>query len=197
MIHEIRGLCRQLHGVRVLHINSTAVGGGVAELLYSIVPLEVECGLEAEWRLLAADPKPFDVTKAFHNGLQGQKVGLSDADLQLYLRENEHSAQLLNPADYDVIVVHDPQPAALPHFVSLNQDRWVWRCHIDSSAPDPDVWRFLRPFVEVYDSAIFTRREFAPWDLAGPTLNVIAPEGRHGYPADLDNTHDRPRASHP
>src|SRR5579871_6723675 len=174
LIHEIRDLCRQLRGVRLLHLNSTALGGGVAELLYTMVPLERECGLDAEWRLLAASPELFRVTKSFHNGLQSEHVQLEQKDLDLYLHENERSAQLLVADDYDVIIVHDPQPAAVLHFAGFKHTRWVWRCHIDSSAPDPAVWEFMRTFVEEYDAAVFTKPEFVPWDLAGPTLHFIA-----------------------
>ena len=175
MAREIRQLARDLQGVRLMQLNSTANGGGVAELLYSLVPLEVECGLQAEWCLLSAEPEFFGVTKGFHNAMQGQRVEQSDAGLALYLEENERSAKMLAADEYDVIIVHDPQPVAVRHFAQSSRAHWIWRCHIDSSAPDPGVWTFLQPFVEEYDVTVFTKAEFAPWDLAGPARRVITP----------------------
>ena len=174
-IEEARSLARSLKGLRVLHLNSTAAGGGVAELLNSLVPLEADCGLDVQWRLLCPDAELFKVTKGFHNALQGQAWPLTADGKNTYLARNRHCAAMLSPTEYDVLIIHDPQPAAIPHFSGPNHAKWVWRCHIDSSQPNPEVWDFLRPYVNGYDAAVFTMREFVPPDLQGPALHFIPP----------------------
>jgi trehalose synthase len=172
-ISAIRDLAHELRGLRVLELSSTATGGGVAELLASLVPLERDLGLETEWRLIAGDPAFFEVTKRIHNGMQGMDIDLSEAERIEYLGHNEAIAEL-GRERWDVVVVHDPQPAALRSFVDRTPAKWVWRCHIDSSSPDPEVWGFLRPYVERHDHAIFTLDAFVPPDLEVAS-SLIAP----------------------
>jgi trehalose synthase len=174
-VEEARTLARELGGLRLLHLNSTATGGGVAELLNSLVPLEADCGLDVQWRLLCPSDELFKVTKGFHNALQGQEWPLDAQGKEIYLDHNRHCAAMLDPDDYDVVIVHDPQPAAFLHFVAANHARWVWRCHIDSSQPNDAVWQFLRPYVSQYDAAIFTMKEFVPPGFSGPRLHLIPP----------------------
>ena len=174
-IEEAQALARDLKGLRLLHINSTASGGGVAELLNSLVPLEADCGLDIEWRLLCPDDELFKVTKGFHNALQGQDWPLDTNGKDVYLGHNRHCSTMLTPGEYDVVIVHDPQPAAIPHFTDSNHAKWVWRCHIDSSQPSAGVWDFLRPYVNEYDAAVFTMKEFVPPDFSGPQLHFIPP----------------------
>jgi trehalose synthase len=174
-VEEARTLARELGGLRLLHLSSTATGGGVAELLNSLVPLEADCGLDVQWRLLCPSDELFKVTKGFHNALQGQEWPLDAQGKEIYLGHNRHCAAMLDPDDYDVVIVHDPQPAAFPHFVDANHARWVWRCHIDSSQPNDAVWQFLRPYVSEYDAAVFTMKEFVPPDLSDPKLHFIPP----------------------
>lgn len=175
LIEEAQTIGEALKGLRVLHVNSTASGGGVAELLNSIVPLEVVVGLDVEWRLLCPDEDLFKVTKGFHNALQGQATELSQVGKETYLARNDHCAAMLSVDDYDVVIIHDPQPAALPHFMDPNHTKWVWRCHVDSSQPDQGVWGFLRPYIEQFDAAVFTMQEFVHPDLRGPELFFIPP----------------------
>jgi trehalose synthase len=174
-VEEARTLARALGGLRLLHLSSTATGGGVAELLNSLVPLEADCGLDVQWRLLCPSDELFKVTKGFHNALQGQEWPIDAQGKETYLDHNRHCAAMLDPDDYDVVIVHDPQPAAFPHFVGANQARWVWRCHIDSSQPNEAMWQFLRPYVSQYDAAVFTMKGFVPPDLSGPRLHLIPP----------------------
>ena len=174
-VEEARTLARELGGLRLLHLSSTATGGGVAELLNSLVPLEADCGLDVQWRLLCPSDELFKVTKGFHNALQGQEWPLDAQGKEIYLSHNRHCAAMLDPDDYDVVIVHDPQPAAFPHFVGANHARWVWRCHIDPSQPNDAVWQFLHPYVSQYDAAIFTMKEFVPPGLSGPRLHFIPP----------------------
>ncbi len=173
-IAELRALAEPLRGRRVLHLNATPYGGGVSELLRSLVPLLNGLGIEAEWRVIAADTPFFRVTKLLHNALQGAKVALSDADRQTYLAGNRANA---TPVDtpYDFVFVNDPQPAAVRRFAPTLGKHWIWRCHIDTSAADPDAWEFLHPFVREYDASIFTMREFVPPDLDTGLIAISAP----------------------
>lgn len=159
IIDEIEALSRELEGVRVCHLNSTGFGGGVAELLARLVPLARALGIDADWRLLQGTPEFFHVTKAFHNALQGSAHPLSESDKAIYLHVNRESAKLLE-SDYDVFVVHDPQPAAFREAVGPNGAKWIWRCHIDTSSPNHEVAEFLGPFLGGYDAVVFTMKEF-------------------------------------
>jgi trehalose synthase len=173
VVSELRALAEPLRGLRVLELSSTATGGGVAELLSSLVPLQRDLGLEAEWRVIAGDPAFFSVTKRLHNGLQGLPVELGERDRGAYLGHNATYAAALQDAPFDVVIVHDPQPAAVRTFLPEHPGRWLWRCHVDSSAPDPDTWAFLRPFVDQHHRAIFTLESFVPPDLRPPTTTIV------------------------
>jgi trehalose synthase len=174
-VAQIRELAVPLRGARVLELSSTATGGGVAELLSSLVPLQRDVGLRVDWQIIPGDAEFFEFTKRLHNGLQGMPFHATPDDEAEYLRHNRTYAASLASGEWDAIVMHDPQPAAARSLAHANDAaRWVWRCHIDSSAPDPDAWAFLRPFVELYDRAIFTLDSFAPADLTVP-VTVIAP----------------------
>lgn len=159
LIDELMALARELSGVRICHLNSTALGGGVAELLSRYLPLLQTFGLSADWRIIHGTREFFVVTKAFHNALQGARCDLTEADRRIYLQANEESAKLIG-REYDVYIVHDPQPAAIRHFIGENRAKWIWRCHIDSSSPDPNVSQFFKPFIEAYDALVFTMPEF-------------------------------------
>ena len=173
-VEEIMSVARGLKGLRLLHVNSTAFGGGVAELLNSLVALEVDAGLKAEWRVLEKNERFFEITKKIHNALQGKRDGLTEAEKNFYLETNEHYAKQLNN-HFDAIIVHDPQPAAIHRFAPKSISKWIWRCHIDTSQPDPEVWAFLQPLLQEYDAAIFTMRQFAPPGFTGPFLAFIPP----------------------
>ncbi len=174
LIDELKGLAAELSGIRLCHINSTAAGGGVAELLGREIPLLQALGLAADWRLIHGDPEFFQVTKGFHNALQGGVFPLTREAQETYLEHNRASAELLE-GDYDVSIVHDPQPAALRHFARARKGVWIWRCHIDSSDPNPEVWAFLRPFIEEYDAVVFTLEAFRPLDLQVGRVAFIPP----------------------
>lgn len=174
LIEEIRAVARTLKDARVLHINSTASGGGVAELLTSLVSLERDCGLAVEWRVLCKHEGLFKATKHFHNALQGMAFHLTPEIEQVYLERNRHCAAMLGDG-YDIAIIHDPQPAAIPHFVKFSGTKWVWRCHIDTSQPSREVWDLLRPFVQAYDMAVFTMPDFVPADLSGPAVQFVLP----------------------
>ncbi len=147
-------------------INSTAVGGGVAEMLNRVVPLLNELGVQARWEVIKGGDDFFDITKAFHNALQGKEESFQQQVFKTYLAYNEMNNNAM-AFDEDLIVVHDPQPVALILWNKHRSNKWVWRCHIDMSRPNRQVWEFLRPFVEQYDGAIFSSPLFSP-ELAIP-----------------------------
>lgn len=171
-IAELRELAHPLRGLRVLELSSTATGGGVAEMLSSLVPLERDLGIAAEWRIIAGDPRFFEVTKKIHNGLQGMPVDLADDERRAYLDLNEATALSL-AYEWDVVIVHDPQPAPIRSFVPEAGGHWIWRCHVDTSSAHQPVWEFMRPFVDMHDLAAFTLDSFVPAGLKIPTLAVL------------------------
>ena len=171
---ELSALAHDLRDVRICHLNSTSSGGGVAELLSRYVPMLQALGVSAEWRLIHGQPEFFTITKAFHNALQGGHYDLGEVEQKLYLDVNEQSAEALS-TDYDVYVVHDPQPAAFRHFTGPRIAKWIWRCHIDSSSPDEQVSGFLRPYLEEYDAVVFTMPEFLLPGLRAQRAAFIAP----------------------
>jgi trehalose synthase len=175
LTNEIRELSKVLQGVRICNVNATAAGGGVAELLSRMIPVHLALGVPTDWRLIYGDRDFFTITKSFHNALQGGKLHLTEATKQTYLEHNRQSAEML-PDDYDVYIVHDPQPAAIRHFKNAaNRHKWIWRCHIDSSLPNGEVWHFLHPYVQAYDSAVFTMKAFQPSDLDLARVAFIPP----------------------
>src|SRR5690348_10411134 len=164
VIAELEQLAKPLQGARVLHINATAYGGGVAEMLHTLVPLMRDVGLEAEWRIISGTDDFFAVTKAMHNALQGMNLDLSPAMEATYLHANVDNAAYFKD-DFDFVIVHDPQPAALRMLRAGAPGKWIWRCHIDLTAASQQYWGFLRPFVERYDAAIFTMPDYVKNDL--------------------------------
>ena len=173
-IEELRSLAARLKGARVLHINSTAYGGGVAELLRSHVPLLRSLGIDVDWMIIRGDDAFFSVTKGFHNALQGGEYHLDDRAKELYLANNSRNARYLD-GDYDYIVIHDPQPAAVRLLHGNGNARWVWRCHIDTSSPNPEVWQFLRPYLEGYDALIFTMERYVSPDFPMNKVSIMPP----------------------
>jgi trehalose synthase len=159
-LRELRLLARPLAGIRLQHINSTAVGGGVAEILTRLVPLMREVGLDAHWTVLDGGPDFFRVTKAFHNALHGQPAEITLPMLECYTQVLRRNCGKIDAAA-DFVVLHDPQPAGLTEFRQDHRGRWIWRCHIDLSLADPMVWGFLRPYVERCDAAVFHLQDYA------------------------------------
>lgn len=158
-IDLLRRLAEQVIGRSMLHVNSTRIGGGVAEMLQRYVPLFAELGIEPRWEVLSGSGKFFHVTKAFHNALQGQELVFTDDMLQAYVDTNRSNASRLN-LDADLVIIHDPQPVALIESAARRAP-WVWRCHIDVAHPQRRAWSFLRDYVAKYDAAIFSLPKFA------------------------------------
>lgn len=174
LLDELLPVARDLQGLRILNLNATPYGGGVSELLRSTVPLLNDLGMVAEWKIISGDQDFFNVTKTIHNGLQGGKGSLSKDDQSLYVETAGRNAAMLEE-EYDVVFVHDPQPAPIPALRGKGKSHWVWRCHIDTSSPNPDVWAFIRQWLSVYDAAIFTMDEFASADFPVDSVEIIPP----------------------
>jgi trehalose synthase len=175
LIQEILDLAGELTGARVVHINATAFGGGVAEMLQSLVPLMTDVGLQAEWRVIAGEAEFFNVTKSFHNGLQGMDLRLTPEMKSVWERYNLSNAQAFE-GDYDFVVVHDPQPAGLRHYHRDGAGgNWIWRSHIDTSHPNMEYWEFLVPFLRTYQAAVFSMSQYVGVGLDFPELAVIRP----------------------
>jgi len=159
-LDELYFLATAVRGKNVKMVNSTAVGGGVAEMLNRLVPLLDELEVHTRWEVITGGNDFFEVTKSFHNALHGAEYTLTQAAKDVFLQHNELNRQRMS-FDEDVIVIHDPQPAGLIASKKDHAARWGWRCHIDLSNPNPDVWSFLKPFVEQYDATIFSSPSFA------------------------------------
>jgi trehalose synthase len=165
VIADLHRRALDLQGKRVVHVNSTAQGGGVAEILQALVPLMNDVGLEAGWRVLVGSDDFFGVTKKFHNGLQGEAVRLSDDEKRIYTRTNEDFAQYTHISRHDAIIVHDPQPLPLISFYEKRQP-WIWRCHIDLTEPDPGLWGFLKGYITRYDRMIVSHPQYRRPDVS-------------------------------
>ncbi len=171
---QIRALAEPLQGKRVLHLSATAFGGGVAEILYTLVPLMRDAGLDAEWRVIYGQDEFFDVTKTIHNALQGDSTGLSDEQQETFRRYNRLNAEALE-GTYDAVIVHDPQPAAVIEHARGSATHWIWRCHIDLSEPNRSVLDFLLPWLGRYDATVFHRRQYVPSGNGLPAAYIWPP----------------------
>jgi trehalose synthase len=190
-VEELRTLAGPLEGAVVDMVNSTAVGGGVAEILNRLLPLARELGLEARWHVMEGAPEFYDVTKGFHNALHGNAHSFRPRDFDIFLEYNRRNRERLS-LDGRFVVIHDPQPAA---FIETrrpdSQQTWIWRCHIDLSRPNPAVWKFLEPFVSRYDAAIFSSPEFSrqlpiPQYLFYPSIDPLSDKNRDLDPAFIE-----------
>jgi trehalose synthase len=159
-IEELRALAKPLRGRSIEMINSTSVGGGVAEILCRLLPLGEELGLNMKWDVMTAGDDFFEVTKSFHNALHGAPYRATARDFEVFRDYSERNRARL-PLDAEFMVIHDPQPAALIEGRKKNANHWVWRCHIDLSHPNQAVWDFLEPFVAGYDGSMFSSPEFS------------------------------------
>ncbi|MDQ3999561.1 MAG: glycosyltransferase [Actinomycetota bacterium] len=176
LYEELQDLSERLKGVRVLHVNATSFGGGVAEILYTLVPLMCDVGLQAEWGVMFGAEPFYNVTKNFHNALQGAPYELSIDARAIYEEYNRQSAKALEN-EWDIVYVHDPQPALLKHFSGglSPETKWIWRCHLDTSTPNREVLDYLSPYIKDYDAQVYTMEEYTPPNLDLPGLVIIPP----------------------
>ena len=163
VISDIVKMAKNLYGLRVLHINSTYYGGGVAEMLYSLIPLLNDVGVSVDWRILRGTPEFFTITKKFHNAIQGDQINLSDIKKTLYIQNNQDFASYCQ-IDADCVIIHDPQPLPLIRFYKRKQP-WIWRCHVDLSRPNPQLWDYLKGFILRYDRVIVSDCRYMKEDL--------------------------------
>jgi trehalose synthase len=179
-VERVRSLAEPLRHARVVHINATAYGGGVAEVLATHVPLLRSAGLDAEWQVMRGSDEFFAITKSVHNALQGASIKWGQRLRGAYMERVLDNAMNLE-GHYDFVIVHDPQPVAMLSLLrdslfSRSETRWIWRCHIDLTDANTEVWEFFRPFVELHDAAVFTMPEFVPKSLSMERV-VHAPPG--------------------
>jgi trehalose synthase len=194
-IGSLRVFARQLQGRRVKMVNSTSVGGGVAEILNRLVPLLDEIGIPTRWDVLKGGNQFFAVTKAFHNALHGAPYEGTADWFDVFLAVNEENRRHME-FDEDMVVIHDPQPVALVQARDGSKGRWIWRCHLDLSHPSREVWEFLRPFVERYDASAFSDPAFTqglkiPQYLLYPTIDPLADKNRELEPEVVSEVLER------
>ena len=193
-LDEIHFLARQLRGKTVKMVNSTAVGGGVAEILNRLIPLMNELEIHTRWDVITGGNDFYEVTKGFHNALHGGDYNLTQQIKDIFMSYNEQNRQRMEFAE-DLFVIHDPQPAGLIRSKSHNRGKWIWRCHIDLSNPHQGVWDFLKPMVEQYDAAIFsapafTRQLSIPQYLFYPSIDPLSEKNRELPEAYIDKVCD-------
>ncbi|MCC6862605.1 MAG: glycosyltransferase [Bryobacterales bacterium] len=182
VIDEMKVVAARVGSRSLQNINSTPVGGGVAEILTRFIPLLRELGIDATWDVIKGNQAFFNVTKAFHNALHGKQEEISEEMLEVFRETTEANLREMNLTG-DVILVHDPQPAGLIAKKKEIGRQWIWRCHIDISSPDRRVWNFLRPWVEQYDASIFSMPDFAqelsiPQYLVAPSIDPLSDKNK-------------------
>ncbi len=190
ILYDIYHKASRLNGKHILNINSTYQGGGVAEILSSLVPLMNDIGVDAGWRILHGNPDFFTITKKFHNALQGQRMNLSKMKQTLYKQTNESFA-VYTHIDHDCVIIHDPQPLPLIKYQRKTQP-WVWRCHIDLSNPIEEIWDFLKGFIIRYDKVIISNEQYRSENLPveqkiiPPAIDPLSPKNMDLSQKDID-----------
>ncbi len=180
VLSSIYRKARKLSGKHILHINATYQGGGVAEILGSVVVLMNDLGIDVGWRILHGSPDFFGITKKFHNALQGAPINLTEMKKRLYIRANEDFS-LFTHIDHDCVIVHDPQPLPLIKYYAKKQP-WIWRCHIDLSTSNSELWDFLKKFILRYDLMIISSEKYRRQDLPveqriiHPAIDPLSPK---------------------
>jgi len=174
VVDEIRELAAPLEGKRVLHVSATAFGGGVSEILHTLVPLMRDVGLETSWQIIMGREEFFNATKLLHNSLQGDPSSLSPSQWELFDHYNKINAESLE-GDWDFVIVHDPQPVGMRHGAREHGKHWIWRCHIDLSEPNPDPIERLLPFISEYEASVWHMEQYVPRGLDGQGSVQIVP----------------------
>lgn len=178
VIEHLRQLAEPLQGMRVVHVNSTRAGGGVAEILHKLVPLMQHLDIDTRWEVLTGSGEFFSATKAFHNALQGNRIPVGRSMFETYRETNAQNAESLRETleEADFVFIHDPQPAALLQYCPKRRGKWVWRCHIDASHPYRPVWQYMRNIVSEYDASIFSL----------PAFSQVLPHPQYLIPPSID-----------
>ena len=194
-VDDLFKIAKGLEGKIITNINSTAVGGGVAEILTRMVPLLRELGVDARWEVIKGDDRFFNITKKIHNALHGVDVALSEEEVDYFLEVDRENAENIN-LEGDVVFVHDPQPIALVEKKAQLGNKWLWRCHIDFSHPKEWVWNFLRFYIEKYDAAVFSAPAFARalsinQILISPSIDPLSEKNRELNEEEINTVFDR------
>jgi trehalose synthase len=191
LIEEIRNLADGLQGLKVLHLSATAFGGGVSEILYALIPLMRDVGLEAEWQVMLGREEFYNATKRLHNALQGHPTSITDQEWKVYERYNALNATEI-AGGWDVVIIHDPQPAAIRTHVPQKARVWIWRCHIDLSEPNQEALDRLVPLLGEYDTSVYHLEQYVPAALDGadgvkivpPAIDPLSPKNMQLSPED-------------
>lgn len=189
-VEELRLLASKLEGKTVRNVNSTAVGGGVAEILTRMIPLLKDLGIDAQWSVIKGNERFFAVTKNMHNALHGVDVPVSGDDLDFFVDVNRQNAAEMDLAS-DILFIHDPQPIALVERKGQFGGKWIWRCHIDFTDPRPEVWDFLKGYIERYDGAVFSAPAFSRslsirQALISPSIDPLSDKNRDLSEEEID-----------
>ncbi len=172
VIREIEILAKRLKGIKVLHVNSTREGGGVAEILHRLVLLMNEVGVKTDWKVIKGDKKFFTFTKKLHNLLHMPgRFEIDSEEVVYYLKITYENFERIDTENYDVVIIHDPQPMGLIA-KKVKGQKWIWRCHVDTSTPDPAAWKFIETFINAYDACIFHMPEFVYEKIKIPTFTI-------------------------
>lgn len=195
VIDELKLLAAKLEGKKVMNINSTLIGGGVAEILSGMIPLLRQLGVDARWEAIKGNERFFNITKNFHNALHGVPVEFSRDDFEFFLAVNRENAATMN-FDSDIMFVHDPQPIALIEQREALGGKWVWRCHIDFTGPQQDVIDFLKSYIERYDALVFSAPAFAlrtnlPQALISPSIDPLSDKNRELHQETINEVLER------
>ncbi|MFC1559961.1 glycosyltransferase [Candidatus Margulisiibacteriota bacterium] len=182
VIDELRILARPFYKKTIKMVNSTRVGGGVAEILNRLIPLFNELEIDVKWEVIEGNEEFFDITKSFHNAIHGEKMNVTKGILDSFIETNRQNAAKMS-FNEDIIVIHDPQPIIMIEKKSNNNSKWIWRCHIDTSHSQPEVWDFLKGYVEKYDASIFSSPNFSkslsiPQFLVSPSIDPLSEKNR-------------------
>jgi len=189
VVQRIRNKADKLKGLRVANFNSTYYGGGVAEIISSLTLLMNSLGLRTEWRVIQGTPDFFSITKKMHNALQGGEIDLSEIKKKIF-EQVIYENSVRNFLDHDFIIVHDPQPLPLiEHYEK--KCPWLWRCHLDLSRPDKEMWKYLRRWIDNYDAVILSCKEFAqemkpPQQMMMPAIDPFTIKNRHLSDREID-----------
>lgn len=198
VVDHLRQLAGPLKGMKVIHVNSTKEGGGVAEILSWLIPLKRELGLDAVWEVITGNREFYQCTKSFHNALQGHRLDVPQGLLNNFEATNRENAERLQASlrEADVVFIHDPQPAPMLKLCPDRKNKWVWRCHIDLSRPYRPVWKYLRNYVEDYDASVWSLAQFAqplphPLYLIAPSIDPLSEKNKGLDASEIDGVRNR------
>ncbi|MGQ9617570.1 MAG: glycosyltransferase [Candidatus Aminicenantia bacterium] len=194
-IEELYILSEKLKGRSIQNINSTSVGGGVAEILRRMIPLLRDLGVNVWWDVIKGDDRFFNITKKLHNSLHGVDVKISREELEYFLQVNEENSAEISSYG-DIVFIHDPQPVAIVEKKKEIGRKWIWRCHIDFTTPKPETWEFIKGFVEKYDCAVFSAPSFSReisirQVLISPSIDPLSEKNKEISEAQIDEVCER------